>query len=81
MKVMSNAQSVNLRGFSNIAAASLKPGENTTIYYGGSYEFTPTDTTQTILINGMTARENIIINPIPSNYGLVTWNGSTLTIS
>jgi hypothetical protein len=24
---------------------------------------------------------NIVINPIPSNYGLITWNGSTLTVS
>ena len=27
------------------------------------------------------ATADIIINPIPRNYGLVTWNGSVLTVS
>lgn len=50
-------------------------------YYEGPYEFTPTQSTQTIAIEGKTATEDIVINPIPSNYGLITWNGSTLTVS
>ena len=25
--------------------------------------------------------ENIVIKPIPSNYGLITWDGSVLTVS
>ena len=50
-------------------------------YYDGSYEFTPTQSTQTIPISGLTARADITINPIPSNYGLITWNGSVLTVS
>ena len=25
--------------------------------------------------------KNIRINPIPSNYGLITWDGSVLTVS
>lgn len=51
------------------------------IPYTGDYEFTPTDATQTIPISGKTASMDIIINPIPSNYGLITWDGSTLTVS
>lgn len=49
--------------------------------YGGPYEFTPTEDTQTVAIERKMATENIVINPIPYNYGLVTWNGSTLTVS
>lgn len=49
--------------------------------YEGVYEYTPTTETQTVEIEGLKATENIIINPIPSNYGLITWNGSTLTVS
>lgn len=51
-----------------------------TVQYKGEYEFTPSAQTQTIEIYGKTATENIIINPIPNNYGLVSWNGSTLTV-
>lgn len=50
-------------------------------YYTGATEFTPSALQQTIEISGKTATENITINPIPSNYGLITWNGSTLTVS
>lgn len=50
-------------------------------YYTGEYTFTPSDQTQTIPIAQLTASEDITINPIPSNYGLITWNGSTLTVS
>lgn len=54
---------------------------DTTTPYSGPYEWTPTQDMQTIEINGLKAIENITINPIPSNYGLITWNGSTLTVS
>lgn len=49
--------------------------------YEGAYEFTPTQDTQTVLIEGLRATQDITINPIPSNYGLITWNGSVLTVS
>lgn len=49
--------------------------------YAGSYEFTPSAERQTISIGDKIASQDITINPIPSNYGLVTWNGSFLTIS
>lgn len=50
-------------------------------YYDGDYSITPTTQEQTIPIVGLTARQNITVGAIPSNYGLVTWNGSTLTVS
>ena len=49
--------------------------------YDGPYEFTPTQEAQTVNIQYKTALQNITINPIPSNYGLVTWNGSIMTVS
>ena len=49
--------------------------------YTGSYEFTPTTTTQTALTEGFMLTRNITINPIPSNYGLITWDGTSLTVS
>ena len=49
--------------------------------YDGAYEFTPTDEPQTIAIENKRATSNITINPIPSNYGKITWNGSFLTVS
>lgn len=52
-----------------------------TEHYRGSYEFTPTSEAQTIPVSGLLAERDITIQPIPNNYGLVEWNGSTLTIS
>ena len=49
--------------------------------YDGPYEFTPTADEQTVRIAHMQVTQNITINPIPSNYGLVTYNGSVITIS
>lgn len=51
------------------------------IVYDGPYEWTPTDEIQTIEIAGKKAIDHIKINPIPSNYGLITWDGSTITVS
>jgi hypothetical protein len=49
--------------------------------YTGSIEVTPSAETQILPTINRTVTDNIIINPIPSNYGLITWNGSTLTVS
>ena len=52
-----------------------------TPYYDGSYTITPTSETQVIDIKELRGRDDITINPIPNNYGLITWNGSTLMVS
>ena len=49
--------------------------------YSGSYEITPTDETQTIPCSGWLMSQDVTINPIPSDYGKITWNGVTLTVS
>lgn len=50
-------------------------------YFDGPYEYTPSAEEQTIPINGKQADQDITINPIPNNWGLITWNGSVLTVS
>lgn len=43
---------------------------------------TPTQETQTITADaGYTGLGTVTVNPIPSNYGLITYNGSILTVS
>ena len=49
--------------------------------YEGETTFTPSAKTQTILTEHTVLLSDITINPIPSNYGLITWNGATLTVS
>ena len=49
--------------------------------YGGAYEVTPSEEAQTLCTAGRTLSEDILIQPIPSNYGRITWNGSFLTVS
>ena len=49
--------------------------------YDGPYEVTPTQHTQTLATIGRKMADNVTINPIPSNYGLITWNGSVITVS
>lgn len=49
--------------------------------YTGAYTFTPSAATQIIPTSGLRMIDNVTINPIPNNYGLITWNGSTLTVS
>lgn len=50
-------------------------------HYHGSYEVTPSSEAQVLDTDTLILDGNITINPIPSNYGLVTWDGSTITVS
>lgn len=49
--------------------------------YEGATEITPSEEAQTLLTNNLRMTDNITINPIPQNYGLITYNGSTITVS
>lgn len=49
--------------------------------YDGPYEVTPSDQEQTLPTRNKTLEGDITINAIPSNYGLITWDGSTITVS
>ena len=49
--------------------------------YHGPTDITPSNEPQVLSTQGKVVSEDIIIEPIPSNYGLITWNGSTLVVS
>lgn len=49
--------------------------------YHGQTEFEPTTSQQLIHVAGMTLLEDLVIDPIPSNYGRITYDGSKLTVS
>ena len=49
--------------------------------YAGPYEVTPTQETQVLQTDRLRMTSDVVVNPIPSNYGLITWNGSVLTVS
>ena len=49
--------------------------------YTGNYEIYPSFEMQTLQTADKNLTDNIVIHPIPSNYGLITWDGSTLTVS
>lgn len=70
-----------LRCVGCVSGGISKPTTAQVEEYTGDYEFTPTRSTQVIEIANKKATADIIINPIPKNYGLVTWNGSVLTVS
>lgn len=49
--------------------------------YDGATEITPSNQAQVLQTTNKALTRNIVINPIPSNYGSITWNGSILTVS
>ena len=49
--------------------------------YDGSYTVEPSEFETVLSCEGKKMLENVVISPIPSNYGLITWDGSTITVS
>lgn len=49
--------------------------------YEGDYAITPGPEAVVLSTKDKRMTGDVVINPIPSNYGLITWNGSTLTVS
>lgn len=48
--------------------------------YEGQYQITPNAETQVLYTKRLAMIDNVTINPIPSNYGEIIWDGSTLTV-
>lgn len=48
--------------------------------YTGETVITPSDETQTLNTAGLAVNDNIVINPIPTNYGRIAWDGRTITV-
>lgn len=49
--------------------------------YTGKYEITPSLETQTLETAYRVLTSNVVIAPIPSNYGKISYDGSTLYIT
>lgn len=49
--------------------------------FDGPYSYIPTEEEQIVPIMGKRATNNIVVAPIPTNYGRITWNGSVITVS
>ena len=85
MTVAESQQQFNLTVSENVMNYNMTVSEKfiagVTPPYEGEYEFTPTSEVQTVLCNGMKMSDDIKINPIPQNYGLITYNGSYITVS
>ena len=73
----------------NISTPTLNPSTGTPVarvfverpLYEGEVEVTPSSETQVLETKNFRMGDNVTINPIPQNYGLITWNGSTITVS
>lgn len=64
-----------------MATLIKQTGGSNAAEYTGPVSVTPDTTTQTLNTSGYLLTQNITVDPIPSNYGLITWNGSYLLIS
>ena len=71
-----NPSSMNINVGSSIAREIIDTNP-----YEGEYVITPNTETQTLATKNLRMLKDVIVNPIPSNYGLITWNGSFLMIS
>ena len=68
-------------GNSTRLAVEFSGGGGGGVPYHGEYEITPSSEEQILPTANTRLAHDIVINPIPSNYGLITWNGSVLTVS
>lgn len=48
--------------------------------YHGSCEITPGDSPQIVECSGLLMPQNIVVNPVPSNYGRIDWDGISLSV-
>lgn len=56
-------------------------GEAVPKEYAGSYTITPAAEAQTLATANRLLSRDIVVEAIPSNYGLITYNGSIITVS
>ena len=49
--------------------------------FDGPYLATPTEEEQVFEMGNQRAIQNFVVAPIPSNYGLITWDGTVITVS
>ena len=49
--------------------------------YKGAYDITPSASAQTLNTDGLMMDGNLTVRPSPSNYGLIEFDGSVITVS
>lgn len=49
--------------------------------FEGEYAVVPSEERQIIPTKGLRMTEDLVVAPIPQNYGRIAWNGSILTVS
>ena len=81
IQVPARAIGVKVNGSSKNMTTDIQMGKLPFPRYDGEVEFTPSDTVQVIPTLNRVVLSDIRINPIPSNYGLITYNGSSITVS
>lgn len=74
LNISENAVSWEIAEYADMHTSDLPP-------YRGPTEFVPTQQPQHVYVGGKTVRSDILIQPIPENYGLITYDGATLTVS
>lgn len=70
-----------LSGASSLSGKIGIPERITPAQYTGPTTVTPTQEQQVLHTQDFFLIENIVIEPIPNNYGLIEWNGAVLTVS
>ena len=81
LKVQDTNATFKLRGGEPVRFKFIQGGAVLPDAYQGPYTATPTEETQTLQTHGLMMDHDVTINPIPTNYGRITWNGSVLTVS
>lgn len=64
----------------NLSFGEIVEVERPSEIYSGETEVTPNEYQQILNTSGKKLNEDIVVNPIPQNYGRIIWNGSTMTI-
>lgn len=49
--------------------------------YEGEYEVTPSQQAVVLATEGKRMMRDVVVNPIPSDWGHIAWDGSVLTVS
>lgn len=59
----------------------INNGARSSPNYTGTYEVTPSEYEQVLMTEDRRMTADVVVHPIPSNWGRITWNGSYLTVS
>ena len=71
----------SLSGRGTLTAHMIAPDRVLPPYYEGEYVITPGAESVVMETEDLLMAQDVTINPVPSNYGLITWDGATLTVS